>query len=65
MVYGLSACNVWPVACTADQPSRSLFVVCELLGWDEILSEPWVLLEHGQNLGLLLIGQQTESDRCD
>jgi hypothetical protein len=63
MVYELSACNVRPVACTANQPALSLLVVRELLGWDEILGEPWVLLEHGQKLGLLLIGQQAKSNR--
>jgi hypothetical protein len=65
MVFGLLACNVWPVACTANQPASLLLVVCEILRWDEILREPRVLFEHGQKLGLLLIGQQAESDRRD
>jgi hypothetical protein len=63
MVFGLLACNVWPIACTAHEPARSLFVVCELLGWDEIFGKPGMILEHTQKLSSLLIGEQAESDR--
>jgi hypothetical protein len=65
MVCGLSACDVWPVACTANEPSRSLLVVCQFLRWDEIFRVSWVLFEHCQKLGSLLIAQQTESNRCN
>jgi hypothetical protein len=65
MVFGLPPRDVWPIACTTQEPARSLLVVRQFLGWDEILGEPRVLFEHGQKLGLLLIGQQAESDRGD
>jgi hypothetical protein len=65
MVCGLSACDVWPVACTANEPASLLLVVCEILRWDEILREPGVLLELCQKLASLLIGQQAKSNRRD
>jgi hypothetical protein len=65
MVFGLLACDVWPIASSANEPASLFLLVCKLLWWDEILREPGVLSEHRQKLGSLLLGQQAECDRCN
>jgi hypothetical protein len=65
VVFGLLPRDVWPIAGTADQPAGSLFLICKLLGRDEIFGIPWVLFEYVQEFGLLLIGQQAERDRSN
>jgi hypothetical protein len=65
VVFGLSACDVWPIASSANEPASLLLFVCKLLWWDEIFGKPGMILEHTQKLSSLLIGQQAESDRRD
>lgn len=57
--------DVWPIASTTNERARLLLAVCQLLGWDKILGEPGMILEHIQKLGSLLVGPQAEGNRCN